>query len=44
MAAVTGVISTGIGCSQFEELMSAIDVPVFSEKYDSKLQDYVYEK
>ncbi|CAG9135197.1 unnamed protein product [Plutella xylostella] len=44
VAAATGITATGIGFSQFEELMSAMDVPVFTERYFSKIQDYVYEK
>ncbi|KAL4718047.1 hypothetical protein ACJJTC_012087 [Scirpophaga incertulas] len=43
IAATSGVIASGIGFSQFEELCSAMDVPVFSAKYYIKFQDKVYE-
>lgn len=43
VAATTGIIAAGIGFAQFEEIFSAMDVPVFSQKYYSHLQDDVYE-
>ncbi|CAG5059222.1 unnamed protein product [Parnassius apollo] len=39
IAATTGIVASGIGFSQFEELCSAMDIPVFSSKYYSKLED-----
>ncbi|CAG5031428.1 unnamed protein product [Parnassius apollo] len=44
IAATTGIVASGIGFSQFEELCSAMDIPVFSSKYYSKLEDEVFEK
>ncbi|CAG5027200.1 unnamed protein product [Parnassius apollo] len=43
IAATTGMVATGIGFSQFEELFSAMNIPVFSTKYYNQLQDQVYE-
>lgn len=43
IAAVTGIVATGIGFSQFEELCSAMQIPVFSPKYYMQQQDKVYE-
>lgn len=44
IAATTGIVASGIGFSQFEELCSAMDVPIFSPNYYNKLQNEVYEK
>lgn len=44
VAATSGIIASGIGFSQFQEVFSALDVPVFSTKYYCKLQNQVYEK
>ncbi|XP_047035378.1 uncharacterized protein LOC124641357 [Helicoverpa zea] len=43
IAATTGMVATGIGYSQFEELFSAMNIPVFSTNYYNQLQDKVYE-
>lgn len=43
-AATTGIVASGIGFSQFEELCSSMDVPIFSPNYYNKLQNEVYEK
>lgn len=43
IAATSGIVASGIGFSQFEELCSAMDIPVFGTKYYSQLQDKVYE-
>ncbi|CAG4979731.1 unnamed protein product [Parnassius apollo] len=39
IAATTGITASGIGYSQFEELCSAIDVPVFTPNSYTKYQD-----
>lgn len=44
IGAVIGVVSSGIGYSQFEEVASSMNIPIFSEKYFLKLQDDVYKK
>lgn len=44
IAATSGIIASGIGYSQFEEILSAMDVPVFSTKLYAQLQEQVYEK
>lgn len=44
IAATTGIVASGIGFSQFEELCSAMNIPVFSSKYYSKLEEEVFEK
>lgn len=44
IAATTGIIATGIGFQQFEELCSSMNVPTFNPKYYSKLQNKVYDK
>ncbi|CAG4967507.1 unnamed protein product [Parnassius apollo] len=44
IAATTGIVASGISFSQFEELCSAMDIPVFSSKYYSNLEDEVFEK
>ncbi|XP_045455750.1 uncharacterized protein LOC123665502 [Melitaea cinxia] len=44
IAATTGIVASGIGYSQFEELCSSMDVPIFSPNYYNKLQNEVYEK
>ncbi|CAG5033378.1 unnamed protein product [Parnassius apollo] len=44
IAAITGIIASGIGNSQFEELCSAIDVPVFTPNTYTKYQDQVLKK
>lgn len=44
MAAVTGITSTGIGYSQFQEITACLNVPVFTETVYRKIQDAVYEK
>ncbi|CAK1590870.1 unnamed protein product, partial [Parnassius mnemosyne] len=41
-AAVSGIVASGIGYSQFEETMSAMDVPIFREKYYAKIQDHMF--
>ncbi|CAG4972897.1 unnamed protein product [Parnassius apollo] len=41
IAATTGIVASGIGYSQFEELCSAIDVPVFTPNTYTKYQDQV---
>lgn len=41
-AATSGIISTGIGYSQFSELCAATDCPSFSEKTYTKVQNDVY--
>ncbi|KAH9629667.1 hypothetical protein HF086_009003 [Spodoptera exigua] len=43
IAATTGMVATGIGYSQFEQLFSAMNIPVFSTNYYNQLQDKVYE-
>lgn len=43
IAAATGIVATGIGQSQFEELFSAIDIPVFSNSTYTNLQNIVYD-
>ncbi|CAH2092627.1 unnamed protein product [Euphydryas editha] len=43
VAAATGIIATGIGHSQFEELFSALDMPAFTSGSYAKLQDIVYD-
>lgn len=37
------MVATGIGYSQFEELFSAMNIPVFSSNYYNQLQNKVYE-
>lgn len=44
IAATTGIVASGIGFSQFEELCSAMNIPVFSSKCYSKLEEEVFEK
>ncbi|CAG5053168.1 unnamed protein product [Parnassius apollo] len=44
IAATTGIVASGIGYSQFEELCSAIDVPVFTPNTYTKYQDQVLKK
>ncbi|CAH0730327.1 unnamed protein product, partial [Brenthis ino] len=44
IATTSGIIASGIGYSQFEEIMSAMDVPVFSTTFFAQLQKQVYEK
>lgn len=44
LAAVTGITSTGIGYSQFQEITACLNIPVFTEKLYGKIQDAVYEK
>ena len=44
IAATTGIVANGISFSQFEELCSAMNIPVFSSKYYSKLEEEVFEK
>lgn len=44
IAATTGIVASGIGFSQFEEFCSAVDIPVFSSKYHSKLENEVFDK
>ncbi|CAD0205888.1 unnamed protein product [Chrysodeixis includens] len=43
IAATTGIVATGIGHSQFEELFSAMNIPVFSAHTYAQLQNEVYE-
>ncbi|XP_038218891.1 uncharacterized protein LOC119837392 [Zerene cesonia] len=43
-AACSGIVATGVGYSQFEEMCSAMDVPIFTEKYFAKIQDQVFEE
>lgn len=44
LAAVTRITCAGIGYSQFQEITACMNVPVFTEKLYSKIQDTVYEK
>lgn len=45
IAATTGITASGIGFSQFEQLFSAINIPVFSSKYyQNHLQNVVYQQ
>ncbi|GBP50100.1 hypothetical protein EVAR_17361_1 [Eumeta japonica] len=37
-AVCSGIVATGIGYSQLEEICSAMDVPIFTEKYFAKVQ------
>lgn len=43
IAAASGIVATGIGYSQFEELFSAMDVPVFASSTYTQLQEIVYD-
>lgn len=43
-AAVIGVVSSGISYAQLEEITSCINLPVFTEKYDNKIQDKVFDE
>ncbi|GBP55586.1 hypothetical protein EVAR_35820_1 [Eumeta japonica] len=42
-AVCSGIVATGIGYSQLEEICSAMDVPIFTEKYFAKVQSQVYD-
>ncbi|GBP24935.1 hypothetical protein EVAR_12602_1 [Eumeta japonica] len=42
-AVCSGIVATGIGYSQLEEICSAMDVPKFTEKYFAKVQSQVYD-
>lgn len=44
IAATTGIVGSGIGFAQFEELCSSMEVPIFSPNYYNKLQNEVYKK
>ncbi|XP_050671428.1 uncharacterized protein LOC126969880 isoform X2 [Leptidea sinapis] len=44
IAATTGVVACGIGFSQFEELFSAINIPIFSTKFFNQMQNKLYKK
>lgn len=41
-SAKTGIVSEGLGYSQFSEIASSMNISIFSEKLFSKLQDKVY--
>lgn len=41
-AATSGVISSGIGYSQFSELCASMDCPSFSQKHYNKVQNEIY--
>ncbi|XP_047516704.1 uncharacterized protein LOC125057211 [Pieris napi] len=43
-AAIAGIVATGIGYSQFQELNNALDIPVFTDAYYAKLQDKLFEQ
>lgn len=43
IAATSGIVASGIGFFQFEELFSAIDVPVFASSSYINLQNIVYD-
>ncbi|CAG4930765.1 unnamed protein product [Parnassius apollo] len=42
--AVVGIIYTGIAYSQLEEICSSMNIPTFSERYFSKIQDKVFDE
>ncbi|GBP70392.1 hypothetical protein EVAR_45659_1 [Eumeta japonica] len=42
-AVCSGIVATDIGYSQLEEICSAMDVPIFKEKYFAKVQSQVYD-
>ncbi|KAH9637625.1 hypothetical protein HF086_007339 [Spodoptera exigua] len=42
-AATSGIISTGIGFSQFNELFASMDCPSFTQKYYDKVQNKIYD-
>ncbi|CAB3229098.1 unnamed protein product [Arctia plantaginis] len=42
-AVCSGIVAAGIGYSQLEEICSAIDVPIFTEKYFAKVQSKVFD-
>ncbi|XP_049705378.2 uncharacterized protein LOC126056452 [Helicoverpa armigera] len=43
-AAISGMITTGIGLSQFEELFTSMDLPCINQKHFDKLHDNVCEE
>lgn len=44
VSAVIGIVSSGIAYSQFEEISSSMNVPIFSERYFAKTQDKVFDE
>ncbi|CAG4954885.1 unnamed protein product [Colias eurytheme] len=44
LAATSGMVACGIGYSQFEEVMSAMDIPVFNEKFYAKTQNRIFDE
>lgn len=44
LAATSGMVACGIGYSQFEEIMSAMDIPVFNEKFYAKTQNKIFDE
>lgn len=44
LAATSGMHACGIGYTQFEELMSAMDIPIFNEKFHAKTQNIIFDE